>query len=86
MTDRGPRQPASENTLEGWARIIAESGRQQPQPVNPDTDLHAMLDNVIRDTMLAKAAIADEREGDLLNSVDLLLARVNQIHALVGGW
>jgi len=60
--------------------------RQEPQPVDPDADLHAMLDNVIRDVMLAKAAIADEREGDLLNSVDLLLARVNQIHTLVGGW
>lgn len=60
--------------------------RQVPQPVDPETDLHALLDNVIREVMLAKAAIADEREGDLNNSVHLMLNRVTQLHAIVGAW
>jgi hypothetical protein len=44
------------------------------------------LDNIIRDVMLAKAALADEREGDFANAVDLLVNRITELHVLVRTW
>lgn len=54
--------------------------------VNLDSQFGRGLDDVIRDVMLAKAALLDEREGDLRNVLDLLLQRVTQLHAEVRDW
>lgn len=56
------------------------------QPVLPNIDLPAVLDNIIVTAAQAKAALVDEHEGNLNKAVDQLMTDIRDVHTLVKNW